>query len=83
VTTVPHGWDFGLIAFIAAAALAVFAVVRGLWRVARGTVELDAGGSWGGQLSGSKRTVLVNAATGRARRRNRCRGRLVVLNRLD
>ena len=58
----PHGWDYGLIAFVAAATLAGFAVVRGIWRVARGTVELDAGGSWGGQLSGSKRTVLVNAA---------------------
>jgi hypothetical protein len=58
----PHGWDFGLIVFVAAAALALFAVARGIWRVARGSVELEAGGSWGGQLSGSKRTVLVNAA---------------------
>jgi uncharacterized protein YndB with AHSA1/START domain len=57
-----HGWDFGLIAFVAAAALATFAVARGIWRIARGSVELEAGGSWGGQLSGSKRTVLVNAA---------------------
>ena len=57
-----HGWDFGLIAFVAAAALALFAVARGIWRIARGSVELEAGGSWGGQLSGSKRTVLVNAA---------------------
>jgi hypothetical protein len=62
VTIVPDGWDFGLIIFVAAAALAVFAVARGIWRIARGTVELEAGGSWGGQLSGSKRTMLVNAA---------------------
>jgi hypothetical protein len=62
VTIVPDGWDFGLIIFVAAAALVVFAVARGIWRIARGTVELEAGGSWGGQLSGSTRTMLVNAA---------------------
>ena len=43
------GANYGLVIAAAAVALVAFAVARSLWQIFRGTVELDAGGSWGRQ----------------------------------
>jgi hypothetical protein len=37
-------------------ALVAFAVVRGILRVFRGTVEMNAGGSWGRQVTNREKT---------------------------
>ena len=38
--------------FLAVLGVLVFAVAGGIWRLARGTVESEAGGSWGRQIFG-------------------------------
>ena len=48
---VSFGANYGLVIAAVAVALVAFAVVRGLWQIFRGTVELDAGGSWGRQAT--------------------------------
>ena len=47
----PFGSNYGLVIAAAAVAVVVFAVVRGLWQIFTGAVELDAGGSWGRQTT--------------------------------
>jgi hypothetical protein len=46
---VPFGSNYGVVIAAAAVGLVVFAVVRVLWQIFSGAVELDAGGSWGRQ----------------------------------
>jgi hypothetical protein len=48
---VSFGANYGLVIAVAAVALVAFAVVRRLWRIFDGSVELDAGGSWGRQAT--------------------------------
>jgi hypothetical protein len=48
---VPFGSNYGLVIAAVAVALVAFAVVRGLWQIFTGAVELDAGGSWGRQTT--------------------------------
>jgi hypothetical protein len=52
---VSFGANYGLVIAAAAVALVAFAVVRGLWKVFSGAVELDAGGSWGRQATSRQR----------------------------
>jgi hypothetical protein len=48
---VSFGANYGLVIAAAAVALVAFAVVRGLWQIFSGDIELDAGGSWGRQAT--------------------------------
>jgi hypothetical protein len=48
---VSFGANYGLVIAAPAVALVAFAVVRGLWQIFSGAVELDAGGSWGRQAT--------------------------------
>ena len=48
---VSFGANYGVLIAAAAVVLVAFAVVRGLWQIFSGTVELDSGGSWGRQAT--------------------------------
>jgi hypothetical protein len=52
---VSFGANYGLVIAAAAVAIVAFAVVRGLWQMFTGNVELDAGGSWGRQATSRQR----------------------------
>lgn len=48
---VSFGANYGIVIAAAAVGLVLFAVVRSLWQIFSGAVELDTGGSWGRQAS--------------------------------
>ena len=48
---VPSGLSVGLIVFLSAVGLVIFAAGRAFWELKRETVELSGGESWGRQLT--------------------------------
>jgi hypothetical protein len=48
------GWVIVAV-FLGVLGILGFAVARGIWHIARGTVESDAGGSWGRQIFGRRK----------------------------
>ena len=62
---VPFGANYCLVIAAAAVALVAFGVVHRLWQIFSGSVELDAGGSWGRQAT-SRRKRSGEDMSGRA-----------------
>lgn len=62
------GSNVGVIVFLSAVGLVVFAAVRAIWGLTRNTIELGASESWGRQLtsrrkkSGEEMSVLATAS---------------------
>jgi hypothetical protein len=48
---VPSGLSVGVIVFLSAVGLVIFAAARAFWELKRETIELSGGESWGRQLT--------------------------------